>query len=517
MVSNNTNLSNPNILLILTDDLGFSDLGCYGSEISTPNLDQLAADGLRFTQFYNSARCCPSRASLLTGLYPHQAGIGLMDGDRETPGYRGYLKDECVTLAEVLGSEGYHTYLSGKWHVGKRNPIERGFDDFYGMLGGFGSFWDENLYVRLPEGRPQRSYPKGEFYATDAITDHALDFIEESRQDSQPYFLYLSYNAPHFPLQAPEKEIAKYEKLYEKGWDNIREERLKRMKELQIVDEDTELTPRAEYWDRDRKIHGTNPAWDTIDPDRKKDLVRRMAIYAAMVDRMDQNIGHVIENLHENNELDNTLIMFCSDNGADAEWDPWGFDNWKTTSNFLHRGKDLDHMGGPDSYHSYGSGWANACSTPLQLYKHYGHEGGISTPFIVHWPEEVSRQGEIDHRPGHFIDFMATFVDITGAQYPDEFKGNEILPMEGKSLMPAFKGESEETRTLCFEHEGHCAIRQGKWKLVKVKERDWELYNIDEDRTEMNNLADDYPEFAAELKQTWDEWAERTNVFPLPK
>jgi arylsulfatase A-like enzyme len=507
----------PNILLILTDDLGFSDLGCYGSEISTPNLDQLAMDGLRFTQFYNSARCCPSRASLLSGLYPHQAGVGEMTEDRETPGYRGHLKDQCVTLAEVLKEGGYHTYLSGKWHVGKHGPVARGFDDFYGLLGGFTSFWDKSSYVRLPEGRPERSYEEGEFYATDAITDYALDFIEDSRSDDQPYFLYLSYNAPHFPLQAPKEDIAKYEKMYEKGWDKIREERLERLKRLQVVDDDMPLTPRSEYWDRDRNIHGTNPPWESIDPDRQKDLVRRMAIYAAMIDRMDQNVGRVIENLRENGELENTLILFCSDNGACGEWDPWGFDDWRTTSNFLHRKADLERMGGPESYHSYGSGWANACSTPLQLYKHYGHEGGISTPLIAHWPEEVKRKGEIDDRPGHFIDFMATFVDITGVQYPEVFQGNEILPMEGESLMPAFLGEEPTPRTLCFEHEQHCGIRQGKWKLSKIKERNWELYNIDADRTEMNNLANDYPDLVNELKRTWEIWAERTHVHPRAK
>ncbi|MCG3419499.1 arylsulfatase [Oceanobacillus jordanicus] len=504
----------PNIVLILADDLGFSDLGCFGGEIQTPNLDQLATGGLRFTQYYNSARCCPSRASLLSGLYPHQAGVGEMDEDRETPGYRGYLKDQCVTLAEVLKDSGYHTYLSGKWHVGERGPIERGFDEFYGLFGGFTSFWNQPDYIRLPKERPKREYPKDDFYATDAITDHALDFIQDSRQDEEPYFLYLSYNAPHFPLQAPKKEIAKYEQVYEKGWDHIRETRLARMKELGIVSSDTSLTPRSEYWDRDREIQGVNPAWDAIDPDRQKDLAKRMAIYAAMIDRMDQNIGRVIDDLKEKGELDNTLILFCSDNGACAEWDPWGFDDWISTSNFLHRKEDLDRMGQQDSYHSYGSGWANACSTPLRLYKHYGHEGGISTPLIAHWPEEVTRIGEIDHRPGHFIDFMATFVDISEASYPQVYNGHNILPMEGESMLPAFYGEAAEERIFCFEHEQHCGIRKGKWKLSKIKEMDWELYDMENDRTELHNLRDTYPDLVEEMKKIWDEWANRTDVYP---
>lgn len=504
----------PNILLVLTDDLGFSDLGCYGSEINTPNLDELAENGLRFTQFYNSARCCPSRASLLTGLYPHQAGVGEMTEAREEPGYKGYLKKQCVTLAEVLANHGYRTYLSGKWHVGKHDPINRGFDEFFGLLGGFDSYWDESKYVRLPEGRPIRQYQPGEFYATDAITDYALDFIEDSYKEEVPFFLYLAYNAPHFPLQAPKGDIEKYEHIYEKGWDAIREERLARMKKLGIINENTPLPPRSEYWDRDRDIRGTNPAWETLDSDRKKDLARRMAIYAAMVDRMDRNLGRIIDQIRSKGDLDNTLILFCSDNGACAEWDPWGFDNWITTSNMLHRKEDIQKMGGPDSYHSYGSGWANACSTPLRMYKHYSHEGGISTPLIAHWPAGITRNGEIEHHPGHFIDIMSTFVDITGAHYPKSFKGQEILPMEGSSLVPAFNGDKPLERTFCFEHEHHCAIRQGKWKLTKIKEKDWELYNIEDDRAEMNNLAEAYPSLVQHLKESWEKWAHRTYVYP---
>lgn len=506
----------PNIILILTDDLGYSDLGCFGSEINTPNIDQLAMKGLRFTQFYNSARCCPSRASLLSGLYPHQAGIGEMDIEDETPGYRGFLQSECVTLAEVLKEQNYHTYLAGKWHVGKVGPIERGFHDFYGLLGGFASFHEEERYIRLPKGRPQRKYKNEEFYATDAITDHALDFVEESRSNDEPYFLFLSYNAPHFPLQVPKEEIEKYKDIYKKGWDKIREERLERLKELQIIESNTALPPRSEFWNRDRDFSGTNPAWDSLTPDRQEDLARRMAIYAGMVDRMDQNIGRMISNLKENNELDNTLIVFCSDNGACAEWDPYGFDNWMTTSNKLHRKEDLEEMGTPDSYHSYGSGWANAANTPLQMYKHYIHEGGICTPMIAHWPDKVKRKGEIEHTPGHFIDFMATFVDISGANYPKKYKGNEILPMEGQSLSPLFAGETTKERTIYFEHEQNRGLRKGKWKLSKIKEKDWELYNIENDRNEMINLADFYPELVEELIGQWYKWAEKTNVLPRP-
>jgi arylsulfatase len=507
----------PNILLILADDLGYSDLGCFGGEIHTPNLDALAAHGLRLTQFYNSARCCPSRASLLTGLYPHQAGMGGMAG--ATPGairgYEGHLTERCVTIAEVLGNAGYRTYMVGKWHLGaKPNPIERGFNEFYGMIGGFNSFWQEQpFYTRLPEDRPHRVYAPDKFYSTDVFADYALDFLAQARHTAdRPWFLYLAFNAPHFPLHAPKEEIAKYTRVYQQGWDKIRDARYAKMKQLGLLDDRWPLTPRSEYWNPKNNTQGVNPAWDSLDDDRRADLARRMAIFAGMVDRMDQNVGRVVESLRKHGELDNTLVFFLSDNGACAEWDPFGFDERSGPKNILHKDGDLDRMGGPESYLSYGSGWANAGNTPLRLYKHYAHEGGISTPLIVQWPAGMRRKGELDSRPGHITDIMATCTEVAGATYPKSFNDHAILPMEGSSLLPALRNERPKSRTIFFEHEGNRAVRADQWKLVSLNQGPWELYDIGADRTELKNLASVYPELVAKLSGQWDEWAERCFV-----
>jgi arylsulfatase len=423
----------PNILLLLADDLGYSDLGCYGGEIHTPHLDALAADGLRFTQFYNCARCCPTRASLLTGLYPQQAGVGAMDNDAgaEFPGYRGRLNDRCVTIPEVLRTAGYGTYMVGKWHLGRDpGPIRRGFDEFYGMIGGFNSCWQEKpFYTRLPPDRTPRPYAPGQFYSTDVFADYALDFLADARKArGRPWFLYLAFNAPHFPLHAPEEEIAKYEKLYAQGWDKVREARLARMKELGLLPKDTPLTPRSlvpanRFNPQTGWADEDNPAWDSLPADRRADLARRMAVYAGMVDRMDQAVGRVVADLKDHGELENTLVVFLSDNGACAEWDPWGFDGASGPHDVLHRGEDLKQVGSPGSYISYGSGWANASNTPFRLYKHYDHEGGISTPLIVHWPAGVKGKGEFRTQPGHVLDLMATLAEVSGAEYPARAKG----------------------------------------------------------------------------------------------
>lgn len=513
----------PNILLILADDLGYSDLGCYGGEIRTPNLDALAKNGLRFTQFYNCARCCPSRACLLTGLYPHQAGIGHMTADQAKPGYRGFLQPNTVTIAEVLRTGGYRTLMCGKWHLshGPKHPptpVDRGFDDYYGLLQGFHGFWDAKAPVRLPADRPVRTYPPGKFYATDAYTDHALDFLADARKDpKRPFFLYLAYTAPHFPLHAPPDDIARYKDTYAKGWDRIRQERYERMKRLGVIDPKWPLSPRSPFEKR-RDFFGTgeNPAWDSLDADRRADLARRMAIYAAMVDRMDVGIGQVVEDLRTYGQLDNTLILFLSDNGACAEWDPFGFDTSSGPNNVLHKGADLDRMGCPGTYHSYGSGWANACNTPFRWYKHYGHEGGIATPLIVHWPQGIAARGEFRSQVGHLIDVMATLVEVSGASYPAKANGRDIPPMEGKSLVPAFAGKPVERPFLAWEHERNRAIRAGKWKLVAVHGKPWELYDLDADRTEMNDLASRMPDRVKELATQWEQWAKRTNVLPYP-
>ncbi|MEM7015085.1 MAG: arylsulfatase [Verrucomicrobiota bacterium] len=509
------------IILILADDLGYSDLGCYGGEIETPNLDSLAAGGLRMTQLYNTARCCSTRASLLTGLYPHQAGVGAMTADNGLPGYRGFLTDRCVTIATLLREAGYRTYLSGKWHLrGAGNPhcipTIRGFDQFYGHFKAYASFWRSDLYVRLPETHPVREYGD-DFHATNAITDYAIDsFINDARSLEKPYFLYLSYNAPHFPLHAPKELIDKYVPVYEKGWDAIREERYQRMLEMGVIPKSFKLSPRGHVTkvpnrNRDSPYYDKQiPKWSELDEDRRADLTRRMATYAAMVEMVDRNIGRLIDDLKEHDELENTLIWFLSDNGACAEWDPLGFDNNPYPTNRLYVGDELELMGQKESFHSYGTGWANACNTPFRLYKHYNHEGGISSPLIVHWPERIKNVGKIDRQPAHLVDLSATILKVGGASYPDDPK---LAPLAGISLLPLFENQQLPERPLFFEHEGNRAIRQGNWKLVWTNyTKEWELYNIADDRSELNNLAAANPERVQEMERLWLEWAKENFV-----
>ena len=521
----------PNILLVLADDLGWSDLGCYGGEIRTPNLDGLAKNGLRFTQFYNTSRCCPTRASLLTGLYPHQAGVGAMSNDRgpQFPGYRGTLQSNTVTLAEVLQSAGYRTYMVGKWHLHNKHdvkPTDRGFDEFYGMLGGFNSCWEEKpYYTRWPKDRTPRTYTSakdgrpGTFYATDAFADYAIDFLADARRTDNPFFLYLAFNAPHFPLHAHESDIARYEAMYfARGWDAIRDERLARQQQLGLVPKDLPLTPRSAV---PPKSHAKpspyagkdNPPWSSLPEDRRRDLARRMAVFAAMVDRMDFAIGRVVNDLAQHDQLDNTLILFLSDNGACWEWDPLGFDVTSSPRNILHTGDDLKNVGGPDSYISYGSGWANAGNTPWRLYKHFSHEGGIRAPFIVHWPAGVKARGELRTQAGHIIDLMPTLAAVSGAKYPQDRHGVKIQPMEGRSLLPAFANQPVvRSEPLFFEHEGSRAVREGKWKLVSLSGDAWELYDLEADPTEMNNLIAREPAKAREMNAAWEAWAKRCHV-----
>jgi arylsulfatase A-like enzyme len=533
----------PNIIIILADDLGYSDLGCYGGEINTPNLDGLAKNGLRFTQFYNSARCCPTRAALLTGLYPHQAGVGLMTGDAGEgyPGYRGAIQPYAVTLAEVLRAAGYHTAMSGKWHVGDRvSPVERGFLDFYGFTRGYAvDSFDPRMMIRLPAGKTQRTYKPGEYFATDAITDHALDFLNDARKTKHPWFLYVAYQAPHFPVQSRNDDAEPYADIYDKGWDRLREERLARMKRAGSITKNTPLTarsaiPRPDVAKRlgSMTADGANPAWDTLDEARRADLARRMATFAGMVGGMDRNVGRIIADLKRNGELDNTLILFLSDNGACAEWEPYGFDLNKPASvtagaginmgtpnspNILHGGADLGAMGGPDSLFSYGSAWAGLSNTPWRMYKHYSHEGGISSPLIAHWPAAIKARGQWRTQPGHVIDLMATLVDVAGAQYPRMRADVPVLPMEGVSLRPAFANKSLGRKSpLFFEHDGSRAVRDGRWKLVGKRGGEWELYDIETDRTELNDLAKRRPDKARELAARWDEWASRTHALPRP-
>lgn len=539
-----------NILIILADDLGYSDLGCYGGEIRTPVLNSLAADGLRFTRCYNSSRCCPSRASLLTGLYPHQAGIGRFVGGGKLPGYLGRLSDRCVTLAEVLEPAGYATYACGKWHVNEPPPTQRGFREFYGFVQGYAvDSWEPGMMIRLPEGREARKYPEGEFFATDAITDHALDFMEKGRESQKPWLLYVAYQAAHFPVQAPPELSASYDEIYRQGWDVLRARRLERMKKLGLVEPGLALPPRSPIDNLGvAKRHGSltedgkNPAWDDLPADRRADLARRMAVYAAMVEGMDRNIGRLVDTLRDRGELDNTLIIFLSDNGACAEWEPFGFDldpvkpakvapgsgiNLYTPGmpNRLHTGKELAAMGGPGSLFSYGSAWANLSNTPLWLYKHYPNEGGVRTPMIVHWPARIKERGGLRSQVTHIMDLMPTCVELAGASYPTTFQGRTIAPMEGRSLMPAIDGRPGPKRTLVFEHERSTAIIDGDWKLVGhktisknqiLREGQWSLYHLPSDPCEQDDLLPSQTERATRMMDALEGEARRTLILPAP-
>jgi arylsulfatase A-like enzyme len=488
----------PNIIVILTDDMGYSDLGCYGSEIETPNLDSLAKDGLRFTNFHNTSRCCPTRASLLTGLYSHQAGIGEMTGSTKFPGYQGKLNERCVTLAEVLKPAGYATLMTGKWHVGAgegHDPMDRGFDRFWGTPSGGGVYFKEALKIR-PEivfhnGR-EVTDPPDDLYVTDDFTDNALGFIEEAvTETKKPFFLYLAHIAPHWPLQAKPEDIAKYEGRYDVGWDAIREERFARQKEMGIIPANTELSPRDP----------AAKAWDSMPETARKDLAHRMAVYAGQVDCIDQNIGKLIAKLKELGQFENTLILFLSDNGCSAEGGPGGFS----------RGKKGAPIGSPESYASVGLEWANASDTPFRKFKADTHQGGIATPLIAHWPAGISENGQLRHQPAHVIDIMPTLVEVSGATYP----GGEIKPMEGRSLVPAFKTDSVTARELFWEHIGSKAVRGGDWKAVTRTDKPWQLYDLKSDPTETHDLAKEKPEKTAELAALWKAWAARCDVLEL--
>ena len=540
----------PNVLLILADDMGFSDVGCYGSEIATPNIDALAAGGLRFTQFYNGARCCPSRASLLTGLYAQQTGVGLMTGNDHEPGYTGSLNDQCVTLGTVLRSAGYQTYMAGKWHVGDMVPTTRGFDRFYGFYSGYtvNSYNPNQMALFPPDSQPPHTYAPGKFYATDAITDYAVDFVDAGRRgdqgpDAKPWFLYLAYSAAHFPLMAPAAEVKKYVPVYEKGWDAIRAERLERIKRLGVLPASSDLSPRSliprpDIARREGIESQTNPAWASLPHDRQVDLAYRMAIYAAMVEHMDRDLGRVLDDLRSHGELDKTLIFFLSDNGACAEWAPFGFDARLSMPNgdgahgdghgyngnsmvkaVLHTGPALAEMGQRVAGMTgigYGSGWANACNTPFRMYKHYDHEGGIATPLVVRWPAGFPDKGAYRQQVGDVIDFMPTLVELAGAQYPTAANGHPILPMEGRSLVPAFTDQAIDREAIYWEHENNRAVRVANLKLVSLAGRPWELYDMDRDREELHDLSASMPGKVKSMQAMWEAWAQRCHVYPKP-
>jgi arylsulfatase len=534
----------PNIVVILADDMGFSDAGCYGGEIRTPNIDRMAREGVRFTQFYNMARCCPTRASLLTGLYPHQAGVGAMNQDLGKPAYQGELNAHCVTLAEVLRGAGYHTGMAGKWHLCRVNiarvpgpkqkamlaftgdepispskqnwPCNRGFEDHWGTIPGVASYYDpyglvHNEETIRPEGK--------RFYYTDFITDHAVGMIDRFSGSGKPFFLYVAYTAPHWPMQAPEADVARYRSVYRAGWDAIRERRFARQVQMGLVKKEWGLSPRASNPALNDGASRVGP-WEGAP--EKEWQARRMAVYAAMIERMDRGIGRILDRLQARGIDRNTLVVFLSDNGGcqenvRPEW--YDVPDRTRDGRRIHVGNDPEFMPGPEEvFQSYGPAWANASNTPFRRFKHFTEEGGISTPFIGRWPAGRLQPGRIERDAvGSVIDLMPTALDLAGAEYPKTYRRMAVTPAEGRSLLAVLKsGGTLDRGALCWEHEGNRAVRIGDWKLVAVRGGDWQLFNLAADRTELKDLSRQHPEQVEALKAAYEAWAKRCGVEPWP-
>ncbi|MDR3261301.1 MAG: arylsulfatase [Tannerella sp.] len=555
------NNARPNIILIMSDDMGYSDIERYGGLVHTPNLNRLADAGLTYRQFYNTARSCPTRASLLTGLHPHQAGIGHMMNDRNTDGYRGDLSPHSITIAEALKSAGYKNYAVGKWHVtrhirqdeSKHNwPLQRGFDKYYGILSGAAGYYDPASLCRgnrliSPYADAEYIYPASEegYYLTEALGDNAVNFIREHNREAEnePFFMYVAFTAAHWPMQAPERYVKPYYGKFDKGWDELRREKYKHQLEQGIIDKRWALSE-----------DGTVTPWHEVTD--KKFETRCMEVYAGMISCLDANIGKIVEQLRRSGQLENTVILFLQDNGACAETTgrqtppqyrpvpegetlaPLAPDELQTSSQpwRTRDGRPVQigygvAPGGPDTYIAYGKGWAYCSNTPFREYKHWVHEGGISTPLLVHWPKGIKNSGTIRQTPGQLPDILATVIDIAGAAYPKTYNGNDLIPLQGVSLAPSFAKEVESDRYLFWEHENNKAIRQGKWKLVyKFTQEDnyvdvnnptpynrWELYDLENDRTEINNLSATYPEKVKQLADEWERIAWKSLVKPYPE
>lgn len=497
----------PNIILIMVDDMGYSDIGSYGSEIKTPNLDKLAAEGIRFREFYNNSICAPTRASLITGQYSHRAGMGYFDVNLGLPAYQGFLNKQSLTLAEVLKQNGYSTLMSGKSHLGKDSlcwPNQRGFEQFYGFIPGASNYFDIGSYgkaepVVLIKNNKKETLKPGE-YLTNKIADNALGFLDEQTKTNKPFFLYLAFNAPHWPLQALPEDIAKYKGRYDIGWDSLRQERLIRQKALGI------LLPDQRIAERDPEV----PRWDNLTYDQKHLWKTKMEVYAAMIDRVDQNIGRVLGKLKELKKDDNTLIIFISDNGAQG-----GYSNSARKPQ-----RNTGPIGSPGSYDYQEQSWAYVSNTPHRQYKNNMHEGGFSSPFIAWFPKQI-KGGSLVKGTGHLIDIAPTFYELAGAKYPTTFNGITPHPLAGKSLVPILSGTATEVNRgepLFWERAGNRAVRKDNWKIVSTyPSYKWELYDLSKDRGETIDLASQRPEIVDQLSVAYFNWAERTGVVDYDK
>ena len=488
----------PDIILISVDDMGWSDLGCYGSEVQTPHIDRLAFEGMRFTSFHNTSKCFPSRACLITGVYAQQCGY--------SNAFNGPLEN-AVTLGEVLREAGYITLWSGKHH-GLENPVYRGFDHYYGLKDGACNHFNPGEQ-RPGEPAPARKGAMGEkrnrawcidsvtylpytpeekdFYTTDYFTKYALEWLDEYAGDDRPLFLYLAYTAPHDPLMAWPEDIRKYQGVYDEGYEVIRSGRYAKQKEMGLLDERFVLSA------------PTHPAWESLSDSTRVEEIRKMEVYAAMIDRLDQNIGILLEKLRETGRLDNTLVLFVSDNGASAE--------------LVRLDDDYGEIGTMSRWSSLGPPWANVANTPFRFFKNYSYEGGINTPLIAWWPGRINA-GTFSSFPGHFIDIMPTLVEVAAAEYPESFNGKQVSPMQGVSLLPALREQTEARETpLFWEWRNGQAVRKGAWKIVKDGlENPWELYNMEEDPTETRDLSGELPERTAELEKLFNNWKKEVNA-----
>ncbi|MEM7376419.1 MAG: arylsulfatase [Pseudomonadota bacterium] len=509
----------PNIVLILVDDMGFSDLGVTGSEVRTPHIDQLARNGALMSAMYNCGRCCPTRASLLTGQHPHSAGIGHMGADLGTEAYQGFLRPDCATVAETLGAAGYRTCLAGKWHVAgdfpardTRNwrigepdhpmPRQRGFDRFYGIVDGATHFYSPHYLV---DDDTRVSVPDDGFYFTDAITDKAIDWLSAPGADA-PFFLYLAHAAPHWPLHAPPEDIARYEGVYNVGWDAIRTARHETLNSLGVLERNWDISPRdadVPPWEAE-----PHPDWQAA----------KMATYAAMVDRLDQSVGRLVAALKAHGQFDNTLILFLSDNGGCAEF--MAEDGWaRYFPDTTHDGHRITlgnvpglHPGDALTYQSYDKPWANVSNAPFRRFKHHVHEGGIATPLIAHWPGHI-QPGTVAHQPAHVMDILPTLLDATGSAPLTEVNGRAARPLAGESFLPCLTGRPwTRELPLFFEHEGNAAVRAGQFKLVRQHGQPWELYDMANDRTELTDLAGQLGPRERALQADYARWADATAV-----
>ncbi len=515
----------PNILVIMVDDMGFSDPGAYGGDIATPNIDRLAKNGVRFTHFYNAARCSPSRASLLTGQYPHKAGLH-KNGNS--------LSTRSATLAEVLGNNDYETAMVGKWHLSasftleqdkerhlkwlnhqidpnvpfgeiSTYPANRGFQKFYGVIWGVVNYFDP---FSLVEGTEAIKEVPEDYYITDAISAHAVNYMDDFSKSENPFFMYVAYTAPHWPLHAKDEDIAKYEGVFDEGWDAMRERRFKKQVELGLFDQDVVLPPNMGGGD-----------WNQLSDKERRYQIAKMEAHAAMIDAVDQGIGKILQKLEDLDQLDNTIVFFMSDNGASPETPGFpGYDRNSETRDGrkVHFNKPFNHIGADTTYSGIGRDWANAANTPFKYWKKESYEGGNNSPMIVFWPAGLALQpGSIVRETTHIMDIFPTVLDITNIKYPDSINGEKTIGLDGKSFLPHIEDkEFIPHKDLFFEHEAGRAVQSDGWKLVSKTKgwrnrgnwAEWELYNLKEDPTEMNELSVKYPEKKEALEQRWDAW-----------